>query len=562
MFMKRLLQKLMQNKGVKAKSLFVFALITIVCAPGFSDNQESADKLESVAKSRRLTEFEWDPIDNAKSYEIEIKPINEGQTSQTPYLFSVTNPRWAGELKPGKYSMRLRSRDKRGVPGDWNKRVTFYVKLEAPKILSPKPDEIIESNDAENYKIELKWALQTEAKKYIIHIEDEYKRFSQDLEREETDLRVKLPVARKYLVTMMGIDKNGQGSEPFGPPLTFTIIGKKLETPRIDEPTSPFVRKLTWEPIPFSETYSYELLRRAPNRKWVPFKADDKNKTNKLEFEPQWKGGEYKLSVTANAKNRLPSSTHSLIFEVAMGDRSIAAEQIAQMRESIARTNNWYLVASYLITQIEYSANNFDKGSSPHTLALGGTGRLGAGYLAEKSPYGFLGIADFSGFIIGQKNYTYPSFEGHGIVRFASSSLSELRLSGGAYYKELPEVLGYAETGEYSLSQLGALGFHGGGEFWYSLNPKLGIQMNARVYYPLAGKTPSGKPLVATPSYQFGFLGSLRLNKKATGLMGYAYRNDQIDYQVSNNRALDAGHTINHTSVIGHYLNFFLEWDL
>jgi hypothetical protein len=100
-----------------------------------------------------------------------------------------------------------------------------------------------------------------------------------------------------------------------------------------------------------------------------------------------------------------------------------------------------------------------------------------------------------------------------------------------------------------------------GGEYWYSLSEKLGVQFNARIYYPLTGKTPTGSKLVASPSYQFGFLGSLRLNERATGLMGYAYRDNKIEYDVTNDRALRAGYTTNHSSVVGHYLNFLLEWD-
>ena len=89
----------------------------------------------------------------------------------------------------------------------------------------------------------------------------------------------------------------------------------------------------------------------------------------------------------------------------------------------------------------------------------------------------------------------------------------------------------------------------------------LGIQLNGRVYYPLKGKTPNHKSLIPTASYQFGFMGSLRLNPKATGLIGYAYRKDELNYQAENTTALSAGYSNNRTSVVGHYLNFLIEWD-
>jgi hypothetical protein len=191
----------------------------------------------------------------------------------------------------------------------------------------------------------------------------------------------------------------------------------------------------------------------------------------------------------------------------------------------------------------------------------GGTGRLGFGYLAEESPYGFLGILDYSGFVISQKAYQYPSAEAHGVIRWVSGDLGEIRLSAGAYYKELPEIMGQS-IADFKVSQIKAMGLHAGGEYWYSLTSKLGIQMNGRVYYPLAGSGPNGKSIVTSPSLQYGFLGSLKLNKQATGLLGYAYRLDNIKYKVSSDSAISQGHTTKESSVQGHYFNLYLEWDI
>lgn len=554
-------------KGLKKGSLMnlVFIALFMLELPVFAQEDSSNSESEQSAttpnggnKNRRVTNFEWDPIPQAKSYEIEITPI--GAAKKDPYRFTVNDPMWNGELKPGKYTMRLRSRDRRGVPGEWSGAEEFYVKLYAPKAITPLAQTQIKSNEEETFELTLQWEFQSDASKYKVHIEDDSKTFMQDLESTEGQIKIKVPVARNYSWSITGFDKQGKEGEPFGEALPFTVLGKKLETPKIEAPETSYVRELVWAPVPHTEKYKYSLLRKGNDRKWRKFKEEEVTQTN-LVFDPKWKGGEYKFSVSAIGTLRDTSKLHTIVFKVANGDRSVAAEQRASMRKAIDRTVDWYFVASYLITQIQYSAINVDQGSAPSTGAIGGTGRLGAGYLDETSPFGFLGILDFSGFVIGQKNYTYPGLEAHGIFRWASGELGEIRISGGAYYKEIPEILGNAETGEFTVSQLGALGLHGGGEYWYSLNSKLGLQVNGRIYFPLSGKTPNGKGLIASPSFQFGFLGSLRLNPKATGLMGYAYRKDQIDYQASNSTALAAGYSSNKTSVVGHYLNFLLEWD-
>lgn len=558
-----MLKRTLIHSKTSWRGVLVYTLSLCFLGLSFSTPTEAATKENGRPsdKSRRLTQFEWDPIPKAKAYEIEIRPVSATGEKKDPFRFNVTDTSWNGELKPGQYTMRLRSLDRRGVPGEWSRPESFYVKLYAPTPISPANDQVINSNEEDSAEVKLSWVLQSEASLYKLHIEDESRTVVQDHEVKENQITLTLPVARRYQWSLIGYDKQSKEGEPFGPPISFTLMGKMLETPQIQIPDSPFVRSLSWDPVPKSENYSYQLFVRGPNRKWNSFAKEDNFRKTNLPFPADWKGGEYKFSVTANANLRVSSKTHTIIFEVAKGDRSPEAEQIARLRESIERTSEWYGIASYLITQIEYSATNYDKGSAPTFKAVGGTGRLGGGYLDPKTPFGFLGIADFSGFTIGQKNYTYASLEAHGILRQTISDIGELRSSVGPYYKELPEILGSADSGEFQLSQLSALGLHAGGELWYSLNRKLGAQVNARIYYPVFGKTPFGQPIVATPSFQIGFLGSLRLNKKATGLMGYAYRKDLLEYKTQNSRAINAGYSKNQSAVVGHYLNFFLEWD-
>ncbi|MEY4616426.1 MAG: hypothetical protein RJB66_1386 [Pseudomonadota bacterium] len=561
----------MQNKNShqnKTRLRGVWKYTLSLCFLGFSifafsaepssSNSQSKTKSET---SRRLTEFEWDPIPKAKSYEIELRPMTKSGEKKDPFRFKVQETRWKGELKPGEYKMRLRSLDRRGVPGEWSAAENFYVKLYAPQVVSPSSNEIITTDENETFDLPLEWLPQSEASIFKVHIEDEGKTFTKDFDVQENKSKVPVPVARRFKWSIIGFDKLGKEGELFGEPILFTVLGKQLDTPTITKPKNAFVRQLEWGPVNYAENYSYELYSRGPGRKWQSVIKEDNVSKTQIPFPQEWKGGEYKLSVSAHGKLRTSSKTKSLIFKVFAGDRSRESEVRNGLRASIERTNEWYGIASYLITQIQYSAINYDKGSTPSFLAIGGTGRLGAGYLERERPWGFLGILDLSGFTIGEKNYTYPSLELHGIFRKASNELGELRVSSGIYYKELPEILGYADTGIFSLSQLSALGAHAGGEYWYSLSEKLGVQFNARVYFPITGKTPTGAKLLPSQSLQVGFLGSLRLNKRATGLMGYAYRDDKIEYKVTNDRALNAGYTVNHSSVVGHYLNFLLEWD-
>lgn len=504
------------------------------------------------------TNFEWDIISGAKSYEVEI--LQTDKPGAQASFFKVTEPTWNGILTPGKYTMRLRSRDRRGVPGDWSPKESFEVKLYAPTVLAPLPGSQIKSNDSTSQELIFKWEFQNDASKYKLHLEDDSKSFSQDYEVTGTELKIKLPVARNYSWNLIGFDKQGNPGQVLPSAMPFTILGKKLETPKITYPETIFVRDLNWDSVPLADSYTYSLQKRAPNRKWQDFKTETVT-NNQIVFDGKWSGGDYKLNVSATGKLRLNSNTHSIVFKVTNGERTAAAEQRALMRKSLDRTVDWYFIASYLITQMDYNADNLDSSSKISSQVIGGTGRLGLGYLNAKNPLGFLGIVDLSGFYFGEKNYTFPSLEAHGVFRWAPGFRSEVRLSGGGYYKELPEIRKGTSDTNYTVSQIGFIGAHAGGEYWYSLNQKLGVQFNGRVYYPFAAKTTNNLGIISTPSLQFGFMGSLRLNPRATGLMGYAYRKDAVTYPTTNASAIAAGYKNNTSTITGHYLNFFLELD-
>lgn len=281
--------------------------------------------------------------------------------------------------------------------------------------------------------------------------------------------------------------------------------------------------------------------------------SDSARRTTNFEWTPVNQAKSYEIEITPTDRHDDINTPYT--FSVT------TAEKRATLRQSIVRTNNWYFLASYFITQIQYSSENGDRESKSSFSALGGTGRLGLGFLSSATPYGFLGIIDYSGFTISNKTYRYPSVEIHSTYRLTSESLGEVRISGGAYMKQLPEILGDAPN-VFEVKSIDMLGLHLGGEYWYPLTSTLGLQINGRVYSPIQGNTPTHSKIVSSPSLQFGFLGSLRLNANATGLMGYAFRKDQFSYKVTNSASLADGYTNNTSSILGHYLNFLLEWDI
>lgn len=231
--------------------------------------------------------------------------------------------------------------------------------------------------------------------------------------------------------------------------------------------------------------------------------------------------------------------------------------------ESIEKPSNWYFIASYLLTSMDYMNANKETNDVKFN-AVGGTGRLGAGYILPERPWGVFGVVDLSGFNIDNKNYTFASSEFHGVWRKFFGT-TQLRAGGGLFYKELPETSSH--NGTFETKKVGMLGPHGGLEVWKPLTPKYGIQANGRLYVNMLGvSTPNGEGLVPTMSYQFGLMGTMRLKRNMTGFAGYSYRIDNASYKAKaadptdvNFASVAAPGDVNSIRLTGHYLNFILE---
>lgn len=505
---------------------------------------------------RRTVQFEWEPIEGAVAYDLELQravPNAEPETLQ----FKIKEAAWSGLLTPGEWSMRVRSRDKRKVPGEWSPPEAFSVGLLTSENIKPKHNVELRSEQNERDKVQFEWKSVPGAQSYLLKIVDTEGKVILEEETPMTTAEIELPVAQIFSWTVQAfLTPDIQSKETT--PSSFTLLGRQLDAPNVQTPASEWVRELQWSKTPFAESYDYLLSRQDPeSKKWVPLLKKADVPDTGLSFDATWPGGTYRFVARAEAMLRPQSEKIEIIFEVRSGDRSPAAQETATLRESIDRTQGWFAVASYLITQLQYDSQNFDNAEKMTDFqAIGGTGRLGVGYLHPEKAWGGLGIVDYSGFYIFGKNHTYGTVEFNALKRSFAEGRGELRQQLGAYMKEIPEVLS-DEFGDYQNTEnVTALGAHYGVEYWYALTSTVGFQANAHIYVPLTKlSTPNGHSIKTTPSFQLGFLGSYRLSPTMTGLMGYALKEDQISYEST------SGST-NKIKFSGHYLNLFVEWSL
>lgn len=528
--------------------LLVFILVTMTMGG-------SALAAESY---RRLVNFEWEAIEGASSYQVELKQTKEdGKT----FNFKVKEAMWNGKLTPGNYIMRLRSSDERGVPGEWSPPSPFEVGLESVRLTFPAPKAELAGKRSDEEKINFRWEPAGGASTYHFELQSDDGEFKVSEDLKDTNISVKVPAAKNFTWKVNAFNSEKIASEAVSVG-QFSLLGAPLEKPLLEKPENEFVREVQWKNPDNAEKYDVAIGRYRPEtKKWEKVQGFTDVSSSNVNIDEKWPGGIYRISVRAKGKLRKNSDVAVMNFKVHKGSRTPAAEFTHEVRKSIDRTNGWYGIASYLITQVKYSATNLDTegGATTSYSATGGTGRLGAGHFTPDSNWGFLGVLDLSGFITNDnKNLTYMSAEISSVWRTNVGERGELRAQMGGYYKEhqvaLTDIDSNGAGFVSNYDKVVVLGPHVGAEYWHSVTPKLGFQANLHLYMSLFKmKTPNGQTADPSMSNQLGFLASYRVTQRFTGLVGVAQREDLIKYKSSQ------GGT-NEAKLNGTYLNFFAEY--
>lgn len=516
----------------------------------------------ALAKLDSNVELEWEGVDSAKAYDLEIK------STKNTFKFQVKEPIWAGRLSPGFFKMRVRARDKRGVPGEWSEFQEFKVFLDAPEFMNPVSGSIIASGSNENQNVTFKWKKVSFAKKYSLDVQGLDSTFRKQVELINDDkATMEIPVATKFMATIRA-SNDTLGSNPEKDNVSeFIVSGKKIAVPVVTRPESLFVREIKWSKPEHAQAYSYVLEKLdAKSQKYNPFDENKELRTEAMPFKKEWPGGTYRLTVKAIANYRPSSESVSIKFTAKDGDRSEKAEELARLRESIERLSGWFGMASYLVNSVDYQNLNYDlTGTQVSYKAIGGTLRAGVGYVTKQKPWGYFVAAEASTLeVSGFGNVGYNMFEINSFFKIKPNDAGEFRQTAGLVYKELPDVTSNFAGTVKNNSVLSALGFRYGAEYWLAITPKLGLQANAHIFPLIAGQTTTnGQAFVPSTSLQAGFLASYRWSKNLTTLMGYAYRTDKMEYKTAPALNFPApAAEKNSVTLKGHYLNLFLEYQL
>lgn len=513
-------------------------------------------------KYRRLVTFEWEQIEGAQGYDVEVsKKIKD---KDKLYQIKTKHPQWEGRLTPGSYYIKIRAFDHRGVPGDWSDALPLLVNLDNVAVKSPEPNSQVKTSENDTVDMNFQWHPVQMADKYKLTIVTREGEKVLEETLNKTNFKTSLAVAKEYQLQISAVSEDGlQSDEVTAVP--FSVLGKKLQKPAPEKPKNEFVRELTWTPVSHAENYEYSIQKFDPKtRSWKQIKSGTSTEA-KIDFPAKWSGGTYALKVQSKSALRQDSESIEMKFKVRNGDRSPASEFNTMVRQSIDRVSKWYAFFSYFVTQIKYSSIYYDTAGATSYNSLGGTTRFGLGYNHEKYNWGFLGAIDYSGFQSEKGGIlTYFAADAAAVYKKRLRDRDEFRLHMGLFMRELPATLANGRTGEYSDSKIASAGPHLGAEYWYAMSPKWGLQANAHVYTNIMKlSTPNGAGINPSHSLQLGFLGSYRYSERMSFLGGFSRREDKIRYGQGADKICQTAACSgeNKVEIEGNYLNLYAEYD-
>lgn len=213
--------------------------------------------LSSFSQVSRWIDMEWEEVPGAKGYEVELFQEVKGQ-KLTRGKFKLDESRWSHAVTPGQYSLRIRSLDPRGVPGEWSDYVPLKVRLENPQLLVPVPGAKVDKPE-----VQFEWSEINGASSYQLVILNPNGGTLLNTTLQENKYSFPLRSLGKYDWMVFALEEK----ETFRPQdlwpkksfRSFERVGGELDAPFVNLTLDKKVN-LTWQKSPFAQVYEIDYL--------------------------------------------------------------------------------------------------------------------------------------------------------------------------------------------------------------------------------------------------------------------------------------------------------------
>ncbi len=190
---------------------------------------------------RRNVEVEWEAVEGATKYEVQI--LRKEEKKGKPLRFKTKDPSWSATIKPGDYLMSIRSFDDREVPGEWSPESELTVKL--PGIIAnfPEANATVQSTNAATQTLNFRWESVPGAVKYKFKARTGSGSWTVEKEMEKPAFETSVPVGGFVNWEVVAVDEKGDEGDKWDAPLTFVLRGPPLKNQKSKLRTRPTSKK-------------------------------------------------------------------------------------------------------------------------------------------------------------------------------------------------------------------------------------------------------------------------------------------------------------------------------
>jgi hypothetical protein len=337
-----------------------FLLFLIYSAAAFS--QES-----------RWIDIEWEEVPSAINYEVELYE-GEGEKLTPRGRYKVETPSWSNAVAPGKYSLRIRSLDKRGVPGEWSDYIPVKVRLHNPKLFQPG-----QSAQVKDPQVDFEWSDIEGAAIYQLIVKNDKDKILHNTTVKDVRTTLYLEELGTYSWTVYALEEGEpQRSEDDLIPShfrTFVRVGGELESPHVNVTVGDKIT-IEWQKVREAKQYELDYLPPVNSDKSRRFKLTGSS----FAFPPaRLREGLTTISIKSTAPG-YPDSVKTIVQLLKSG-KSVEIQDIIQPKKedpsrvspaSLSWKNEIY--ASMLLAKYNYSSTDVAKDTKLEQKELTGLG--------------------------------------------------------------------------------------------------------------------------------------------------------------------------------------------
>ncbi len=414
--------------------------------------------LPAFAQTRWI-DIEWEEVAGAANYEVELFEGADG--SLTPRgKYKVDTSSWSNAVPPGKYSLRIRSLDKRGVPGEWSDYIPVKVRMHNPKLFQPGPESQVSTA-----QVDFEWSEVEGAAIYQLVVKNEKDSVVYNSTVKDIRATLFLEDLGQYSWTAYALEegeaqrtKDDFVASTFK---SFTRVGGELQAPEVKVTVNDKIT-LEWPRIRTAKQYEIDYLPPVNSDKSRRFKI----LTHTFAFSSKrLREGVTTISIRATAPG-YPDSPKTIVQLVKSGDKVELQDIIQGTKEETNKVSPASLLwkdeiyASMILSKYKYSSTDVENDTELDQKELTGLGlslewmhKPKLNSLQRKTEFSYLQLS--SGREAASK------------IRFAFSLNKEkilgkgkLTFGGGVTYLQLPAFMGNRFENDIFVEQSSSLGPH------------------------------------------------------------------------------------------------------